>query len=223
MVNWDTVSAIVASWVVSPVLGGTIAALFLFFIKRTITYQSEMTLAARKIVPLLVAAMTWAFATYLAMKGLKHVIKITFANATLIGLAAAILVYFISRPRISRAAMAMPNEKDSVNRLFTVPLIFAAAMLSFSHGANDVANAVGPLAAINDALVSGSIGDKAPIPLWVMMIGALGIAVGLALYGPKLIRTVGSEITDMDQMRAFCIAMAAALTVVTGLSIRSPG
>lgn len=222
VVNWDTVSAIVASWVVSPVLGGTIAALFLFFIKRTITYQSEMTLAARKIVPLLVAAMTWAFATYLAMKGLKHVIKITFANATLIGLAAAIVVYFISRPRISRAAMAMPNEKDSVNRLFTVPLIFAAAMLSFSHGANDVANAVGPLAAINDALVSGSIGGKAPIPLWVMMIGALGIAVGLALYGPKLIRTVGSEITDMDQMRAFCIAMAAALTVVLASQLGLP-
>lgn len=84
-----------------------------------------------------------------------------------------------------------------------MPLIFAAALLSFAHGANNVANAVGPLAAINDALTNGGVSTKASIPLWVMMVGAIGIALGLALYGPKLIRTVGSEITELDKMRAF--------------------
>ncbi|MCU7807940.1 MAG: inorganic phosphate transporter, partial [Candidatus Thiodiazotropha sp. (ex Semelilucina semeliformis)] len=104
----------------------------------------------------------------------------------------------------------------------TLPLIFDAAMLSFAHGANDVANAIGPLAAINDALSSGGISAKAAIPFWVMMVGAIGIAIGLALYGPKLIKTVGTEITELDQTRAFCIALAAAITVIIATQLGLP-
>lgn len=126
------------------------------------------------------------------------------------------------RPAIVRATQQLENSKASINRLFTIPLIFAAALLSFAHGANDVANAVGPLAAINDALMHGSFHQKAAIPLWVMLIGAIGIALGLALYGPKLIRTVGSEITELDQTRAFCIAMAAAITVIIASQLGLP-
>jgi PiT family inorganic phosphate transporter len=101
-------------------------------------------------------------------------------------------------------------------------LIFAAALLSFAHGANDVANAIGPLAAINDAVLTGGISAKAEIPLWVMGVGALGIAIGLGLYGPRLIRTVGSEITELDQMRAFSVAMAAAITVIIASQLGLP-
>jgi PiT family inorganic phosphate transporter len=101
-------------------------------------------------------------------------------------------------------------------------LIFAAALLSFAHGANDVANAVGPLAAINDALFNGEITKKAAIPLWVMLIGALGISIGLALYGSKLIRTVGTEITELDKTRAFCIALAASITVIIASQLGLP-
>jgi inorganic phosphate transporter, PiT family len=107
----------------------------------------------------------------------------------------------------SRSCAVLRNDKDGVNTLFTLPLIFAAALLSFAHGSNDVANAIGPLAAINDTLPPASHGRR-PVPLWIMLVGALGLAVGLALYGPRLIRTVGTEITDMDPMRAYCIAMA---------------
>ena len=103
-----------------------------------------------------------------------------------------------------------------------MPLIFAAALLSFAHGANDVANAVGPLAAINDAVVSGGVAAKASIPIWVMGVGAVGIVLGLALFGPKLIRTVGSEITQLDQMRAFSVAMAAAVTVIIASQLGLP-
>jgi PiT family inorganic phosphate transporter len=116
----------------------------------------------------------------------------------------------------------MKNSKDAVNTLFTIPLIFAAALLSFAHGANDVANAIGPLAAINDAVVNGGISSKANIPLWVMGVGAFGIAIGLALYGPKLIKTVGSEITELDQVRAFSIAMAASITVIIASQLGLP-
>lgn len=220
--NWETMGKIAASWVISPVLGGLIAAGFLIFIKRTITYQSDQTEAAKKIVPLLIGIMAWAFATYLIMKGLKHLWKTDFSIAALIGLAVAVGVYLLVRPMVARTAGRLANTKESVNRLFTIPLIFAAALLSFAHGANDVANAVGPLAAINDALIHGGIAKKAAIPLWVMLVGGLGIALGLALYGPKLIKTVGSEITDLDQMRAFCIAMAASITVIIATQLGLP-
>jgi len=220
--NWPKMGQIAASWVISPVLGGVIAASFLYLIKRTITYQDDMKAAAQKMVPLLVSLMAWAFATYLILKGLKRLWKVDFGVAALVGLAIAVGIYLLVRPRIHKAAENLPSEKESVNRLFTVPLIFAAALLSFAHGANDVANAVGPLAAINDAILHGGIAAKAAIPLWVMLVGALGIAIGLALYGPKLIRTVGSEITELDQMRAFSIAMAAAITVIIATQLGLP-
>ena len=220
--NWGTMGQIAASWVISPVLGGAIAAAFLYLIKRTITYQENMKAAAQRVVPFLVALMAWAFSTYIILKGLKRLWKVDFGSAALLGLVAAIAIYFLVRPLIFKAAERLSNDKAGVNRLFTIPLIFAAALLSFAHGANDVANAVGPLAAINDAILHGGIAQKASIPLWVMMVGALGIAIGLALYGPKLIRTVGTEITELDQMRAFCIAMAAALTVIVATQLGLP-
>jgi len=220
--NWPQMGAIASSWVISPILGGIIAAGFLYLIKRSITYQSDMNAAAKKMVPILVSLMSWAFATYLILKGLKKLWHVPFGVAILIGLGIAIAIFLFVKPRIKRSADKLKNDKAAVNSLFTVPLIFAAALLSFAHGANDVANAVGPLAAINDAVSHGGVVAKAAIPLWVMLVGALGIAIGLALYGPKLIRTVGSEITELDQTRAFCIAMSAAITVIIASQLGLP-
>jgi PiT family inorganic phosphate transporter len=213
---------IAASWVISPILGGSIAALILYAIMRAVVDQRDILNAARRCIPYLLAVMTWVFASYLALKGLKKVVPIDFLTASLVGLAAAVVVLLWVKPRIAEAARTLPNEPESVNHLFTTPLIFAAALLSFAHGANDVANAVGPLAAINDALANGGVSAKASIPLWVMGIGALGIAVGLALFGPKLIRTVGSEITHLDKTRAFCVALAAAITVIIASQLGLP-
>ncbi|WP_249139018.1 inorganic phosphate transporter [Actibacterium sp. MT2.3-13A] len=220
--DWGQVGQIAASWVISPVMGGLIAAGFLYLIKRTITYRSDILGAARRMVPILVALMAWAFATYLMLKGVTQIWKVSFGMATLIGLGAGLATYALLRPRILRRTEGLANHKDSVNELFTVPLIFAAALLSFAHGANDVANAVGPLAGINEAIVGGAVAAKAAIPVWVMLVGALGISLGLALFGPKLIRTVGSEITELDKMRAFCIAMAAAITVIIASQLGLP-
>ncbi len=220
--DWGQMGQIVASWVISPVLGGVISASFLYLIKRTITYKPDMLLAARNMVPLLLALMAWAFTTYLVMKGLKHIWKVGFGSAALIGLGFALVTYVITRPRVAAASTRLENSKQGVNNLFTMPLIFSAALLSFAHGANDVANAVGPLAAINEAVMHGAVASKASIPIWVMLVGALGIAIGLALYGPKLIKTVGSGITELDQMRAFCIAMAASITVIVASQLGLP-
>lgn len=220
--NWDKMGSIVASWVISPVIGGIIAASFLLWIKRSITYQEDMIAAARKMLPILVAIMAWAFSTYLILKGFKKIWKTDFSVASLIAFAFAVLVYLSVKQVMKRQSQNMKNDKSSINQLFTIPLIFAAALLSFAHGANDVANAVGPLAAINDAIVHHGVASSASIPLWIMLIGALGISIGLALFGPKLIRTVGEEITDLDQMRAFSIAMSAAITVIVASQLGLP-
>ncbi len=220
--NWTTVGKIAASWVISPVLGGVIAAFFLYWIKHSITYKKDMVEAAKRMLPLLISLMVLVFSTYLALKGLKKIWKIDIFTAMGIGIAMATICYAIVAPILRRYATKLTNDKPSINSLFTTPLIFAAALLSFAHGANDVANAVGPLAAIHDAVISGSISSRADIPLWVMGIGAIGITIGLALFGPKLIRTVGSEITQLDQMRAFSVAMAAAITVIIASQLGLP-
>ena len=236
IVNWGTMGKIAASWVISPVLGGVIAATFLYVIKSQILYKEDKLAAAKKIVPILVALMVAAFMTYLTLKGLKKVWPVivdtlsflpqtkkpTLMIALLFGLIGASITYVIVKPRIAKRVMGMEATRESINLLFTIPLIFAAALLSFAHGANDVANAVGPLAAVYDALSNTEVSTKVAIPLWVMVVGGLGISIGLALFGPRLIKTVGSEITELDQMRAFSVMMAASITVVIASQLGLP-
>ncbi len=241
IISWATIGKIVASWVISPILGGIIAAGFLFAIKKTIIFQEDKIAAAKKWVPLFVAIMTWAFVTYIILKGLSQIWpqvidllnllplvaldmteKPSFFVATTTAFITALFVYMVVRRKLSRKKSKLKNTIEGVNGLFTIPLVFAAALLSFAHGANDVANAIGPLAAINDAVAYGGIPSKANIPLWIMGVGALGIAIGLALYGPKLIKTVGSEITELNQIRAFSIAMSASVTVIVASQLGLP-
>jgi len=236
IVSWGTMGKIAASWVISPVLGGVIAAIFLYIIKSQILYKEDRVSAAKKIVPVLVAVMAAAFLTYLTLKGLKHVWKDltevlaflpqtkkpTFGIALLFGVIGGVATFLFVKPRVVTKISGMEGSRADINLLFSIPLVFAAAMLSFAHGANDVANAVGPLAAVNDALTNLAVSKKAAIPLWVMVVGGVGISIGLALYGPRLIRTVGSEITELDQMRAFSIMMAAAITVVIASQLGLP-
>lgn len=222
--NWDVLGRIAASWVISPVMGGAIAAALLYFIKRRITYQSDLTGAACRWVPVLIGGMAFATVTYLVTKGLSKVVEISTLQAYGLGILAAVLTYLLVKPLMQKRRARIENSKRGVNRLFTIPLVFAAAMLSFAHGSNDVANAIGPLAAIVEVVSSGGaeIAVAAPIPLWVLVIGGLGLSVGLWLYGPKIIRTVGTEITDIDRMRAYCIAMAATITVLIATQLGLP-
>ena len=213
-VNWPVMGTIAASWVISPLLGGLIAAAFLWFIKSRIIFQEDKIAAARRWVPMLVGIMAGAFAAYLALKGLKHLVKISFGTALLIGLGAGLLTWVAMIPLIRRQSEGLENRNKSLKVLFGVPLVISAALLSFAHGANDVANAVGPLAAIVQATKSGGMADAVSIPLWVMLIGAFGISFGLFLFGPKLIRMVGSQITKLNPMRAYCVALSAAITVI---------
>jgi len=213
-VNWPTMSAIAASWVISPVLGGVIAASFLALIKSRIIYQDDKIAAARKWVPVLVGIMAGAFATYLALKGLKKIIKIDLPTALVIGAVVGGGIWAVMIPVIRKQSQGLENRNKSLKVLFGIPLVVSAALLSFAHGANDVANAVGPLAAIVQASQSGNFTEAVSIPIWVMVIGAFGISFGLFLFGPKLIRMVGSQITKLNPMRAYCVALSAAITVI---------
>jgi PiT family inorganic phosphate transporter len=221
VVDWAEIGRIVMSWFISPVLGGLCAALFLIIIKKTILFKEDMVSASKKVVPILVAIMTFSFVTYLALKGIRNIVKLSLLQSAMIGGGAGIVTWLALIPTLKSAGERMQNTREAVNKLFQIPIIFSAALLCFAHGANDVANAVGPLTAIRavleemgDPASTAIIPPKAPIVVWVMWLGALGLVVGLGTYGPKLIKTVGSEITEMDNVRAWSIAMSSAIVVI---------
>ena len=214
LVNWNTMGAIAASWVISPLIGGVIAACFLAFIKTNVIYRDDKIAAARRWVPVLVAVMAGAVSWYLSVKGLKRVWRPEIQTVIVTSLIVFLAVWAIIHPLIRRQSEGMENRNQSLRVLFRIPLICSAALLSFAHGANDVANAIGPLAAILSTVQSGEISSKVEVPIWIMMIGAFGISLGLFLYGPKLIRMVGDQITKMNPMRAYCVALSAAITVI---------
>jgi len=214
LVNWSTMGAIAASWVISPILGGAIAAMMLWFIKANLIYREDKIAAARRWIPLLIAIMAGAFACYLSVKGFKRVWKPDGLAVSMIGIGIFLLVWMIVHPLIRRQSEGMENRNNSLRILFRIPLICSAALLSFAHGANDVANAIGPLAAILHSAEFGEIATKTSVPPWIMVIGAFGISLGLFLYGPKLVRMVGDKITKMNPMRAYCVALSAAITVI---------
>ena len=213
-VNWPTMGKIAASWIISPMLGGGIAALFLAFIKFSIIYKEDKIAAGIKWVPVLIGLMAGVFSTYLALKGLKKIIQLDLSTSILIGVVIGVAVYVITAPLIKWQSRGLENRNKSIKKLFAIPLVLSAALLSFAHGANDVANAVGPLAAIVHTVEFGNVAGKVEIPTWVMIIGAIGISFGLLLYGPKLIRIVGDQITKLNPMRAYCVALSAAITVI---------
>ncbi|RUT31346.1 inorganic phosphate transporter [Arsenicitalea aurantiaca] len=223
IVAWPMLTAIVASWVISPALGGFFAAGLLALIRHTITTQADRISAARVWVPALVALMIGVFTMYMALKGFSRVWRPGFVTVLALGIAGGAIGWAVAVPWVRRRSEGMENRNKHIATLFRLPLIFATALLSFAHGANDVANAVGPLAAIVAAAESGSSQTGSVVlPIWVLAIGALGIALGLALFGPRLIRTVGEKITRMNEIRAFCVAISAATTVLIASALGLP-
>lgn len=223
LVNWATMSKIAASWVISPVFGALVSASLLYFIKSRIFRQDDRLAAAKRWVPLLIALMAAAFAAYMATKGFTKIwTPSLFAIAVFSAMAFGV-AFLLARPYIAQRVKSISNDKQDINQLFNIPLIAGAALLSFAHGANDVANAVGPLAAIVSTIgQNAEVASKVSIPLWVMVVGAFGIALGLGLFGPKLITIVGEKITRLNSPRAYCVALSSALTVLIATTLGLP-
>jgi PiT family inorganic phosphate transporter len=213
-VSWITIASIATSWVVSPLLGGVVAAGFLAFIKEFIIYREDKIGAARKWVPVLIAIMSGSFCAYLTLIGLQRVLDMSALSVAAIGLVSGLISWAICVPLVRRQALGLENRNQSLRKLFSLPLIASAALLSFAHGANDVANAVGPLAAIVQAAQDNALSDTVSFPWWVMILGALGISMGILLFGPRLIKLVGGQITKLNPMRAYCVSLSTALTVL---------
>lgn len=223
LVNWMTVAKIAASWVISPVFGACVSASLLYLIKVKVLNVQDRITAARHWVPILIAVMAAAFTAYMSLKGLKKIWKPSTFSVVAFSSLAFLAAWLASRPYIFNRTESLKNTKKHMYGLFDVPLIIGVAFLSFAHGANDVANAVGPLAAIVSTMdQSGAIATKVAIPLWVMLIGAFGIALGLALFGPKLIAVVGEKITRLNSPRAYCVALSAAITVLIATTLGLP-
>jgi PiT family inorganic phosphate transporter len=221
-VDWTIVASIVLSWVVSPLMGGIIAAAFLAFVKTNLIYQDNKIVAARRWVPVLIAIMATTFSGYLIIKGLSHVWKPSFVAVATIMVLVYALTYLAAKPWVRSQSEGMENRNQGLRKLFHLPLICSAALLSFAHGSNDVANAVGPLAAILSSAATDTLVTEVGVPLWVMLIGAVGISLGLFLFGPRIVRIVGGEITKMNPMRAFCVALSAAFTVLVASQLGLP-
>ena len=221
-VQWLAVARIAGGWLATPLIAGVVAAALLYVVKETVIYRADKIAAAKAWVPTLVSVMAGSFATYLAVTLDGRPLTLPFSLSLAIGVGVGFLAFAITRPLILRQAEGLENRNQSLRKLFRLPLIGAALLLSFAHGANDISNAVGPVGAIVKTLGGAGESGDATVPMWVMVIGGFGISVGLVLFGPPLIRLVGEEITRLNPMRAFCVLLATALTVIAAISIGLP-
>lgn len=228
-VHWGKVGSIAASWVVSPLLSGTIAFLLFMSVQKLILNTDDPLKNARIYVPMYMFFVGFIVALVTMFKGLKHVgLETTNDQNFLIAVGLGLVITMIGVFTIRRIKLDPGADRDfhfaSVEKVFGVLMMVTACAMAFAHGSNDVANAVGPIAAVVGVVNSGGeIAQKTAMPLWILGLGGFGIVLGLAMYGKKVIATVGSNITDLTPSRGFAATLAAATTVVlasgTGLPI----
>lgn len=231
-VEWGKVGSIAASWVVSPILAGGISYGLFRSVQALILNTSDPFQNAKRYIPIYMFAVGFLIAMVTMVKGLKHVLKDTGMSmgfwecafyAVLVGLlTAAVGIFFVKR--IDENDPIDPNNRFAqVEKVFAILMVFTACAMAFAHGSNDVANAVGPIAAVVSAISSGVVGAKSTMPAWILLLGGAGIVIGLATYGYKVIATVGRKITELTPSRGFAAELGAAATVVlasgTGLPI----
>lgn len=232
-VAWGKVGTIAMSWVVSPLLAGSIAFALFVSVKRLILEHEDTFQRAVTYIPMYMFLVGFMICMVTLLKGLKHVgldvdmgMGSKFANAmvvsTVVGAGVAAFGALLLR-RVTKVKGDI-NSTENVERVFGILMIFTACAMAFAHGSNDVANAVGPIAAVVNTVQSGGvIGAKSAMPWWVLGLGAVGIVVGLATYGWRVMQTIGRKITELTPSRGFAAELAAASTVVlasaTGLPI----
>jgi PiT family inorganic phosphate transporter len=227
-VNWPKVGTIVMSWVISPLTAGLISFLIFRSVQKLILEKEDPLPRAKKYVPIYMFLAGFNITLVTIFKGLKHVgLELStfqaYLTATLIGVGIAA----IGKIAINRIEVDKKAEKQfhyhTVERVFGVLMVITACGMAFAHGSNDVANAIGPVAAVVSTAASGVVGQKAAIPIWVLMLGGAGIVIGLATYGRRVIATVGEKITHLTPSRGFAAELAAATTIVvasgTGIPI----
>lgn len=228
-VSWSKVGGIVGSWVITPMIAGLIAYFIFLSAQRLIFDRSNPLDMAKRYVPFYMVLTGFMISLVTITKGLKHVgLNFTTAEGFILALAVGIVVGIVGKVVISRIKFDPAADKDmhytNVERVFAVLMVVTACAMAFAHGSNDVANAIGPLAAVVSIVSSGGeIASSAKLAWWVLPVGAIGIVAGLAMLGKRVIATIGNGITHLTPSRGFAAELSAATTVVlasgTGLPI----
>ncbi len=227
-VSWDKVSSIVASWIISPLLAGSISFAVFSSIQKLVINTSDPLKNSIKYGPIYLFMVGFMIALVTIKKGLKHIgldihDGMEFVYASIIGIIIAFIgIWLIRRIKYDKGAEKRFHYAN-VEKIFAILMIFTASAMAFAHGSNDVANAVGPMAAVISIADSGELASKSSMPSWVLLVGGIGIVIGLATLGYKVIATVGKNITELTPSRGFSAEIAAATTVVlatyTGLPV----
>ena len=219
-VMWGQVLEIVASWIISPVFSGTIAFILFLSVEKLVLSREDPLKYAKKFVPYYMFLVGFVIAMVTLVKGLSHVgLEVTFSQSAFLALAFALLTVIIGIFLLRRLRLPDSDQPtaqmQSVERVFGVLMIFTACSMAFAHGSNDVANAIGPLAAINSVIANnGAFEAESALPVWILLLGGFGIVTGLAMWGHRVIRTIGKNITELTPSRGFAAEIAAATTVV---------
>jgi PiT family inorganic phosphate transporter len=227
-VQWGQVGTIVLSWVVSPLTAGFIAYLIYQSVQKLILTQEDPLARAKRYVPVYIFLAAFTITLVTILKGLTHVgLDLDLRSSYLLAMAIALLIALIGAVAIRRIKPDRKAEKKhhfyTVERVFAVLMVVTACSMAFAHGSNDVANAIGPLAAVISVAQTGIVGSQSALPVWVLLLGGTGIVIGLATFGVHVIATVGRKITQLTPSRGFAAELAAATTIViasgTGMPI----
>ena len=219
-VNWGKMGLIASSWVTSPLLAGVTAFILIMSVQKLIFESEDPESQTRKIVPFYIFLTATVIALVTFLKGLKHVgFEIPGEVAVALSLGFGVLVafsgaFFIRRIPTTNEDGSAQSTEDNIEKIFALLMIVTASAMAFSHGSNDVANAIGPVAAVLSIINSGEIAQSSPVPIYVLFVGAIGIVIGLATFGIRVIKTVGEKITELRPSRGFAAELAAASTVV---------
>lgn len=226
-VAWGKVGSIVASWLISPLMGGLIAFLLTLSIRHLILDTDRPFDNAKRFGPLYVFLMGFLIALVTLFKGLKHLdIELSTGQSLLAAAVIGGVVAFLGRVLIQRITIDTRAERDfhyaSVEKVFAPLCVFTACSMAFAHGSNDVANGVGPLAAVVSVAKSGTVAQSSALPIWILLVGGGGIVLGLATLGYRVMKTIGEKITELTPSRGFCAELAAAGTVVMASRLGLP-
>ncbi len=219
-VNWSKISQIVASWVVSPVVGGGIAFMLMLSIQKLILKSDNPFLSAVRYAPYYLFLVGFVISLVTIFKGLKHLdIDLNGIESAAVAATIGLITALIGKRAVGRATInanfGAADMTAGVERVFAPMIVFTACAMAFAHGSNDVANGVGPLAAVYGLIqTGGEVAQRLPMPAWILALGGAGIVLGLATYGYRVMRTIGSRITSLTPTSGFCATVSAALTVV---------
>lgn len=218
-VEWARVGTIVASWVISPLIAGVIAYFIFNSIQWSILLRPDPLVCARRYAPLYIFVTVTLISLVTMFKGLSHVgFALSTMECYVVALCFGAVVALIGRWFVLRIPVDEKAERRfhyaTVERVFAVLMVITACSMAFAHGSNDVANAIGPVAAVVSVAQSGVVGQDAPVPIWILLLGGAGIVIGLATYGRHVIATVGERITALTPTRGFSAELAAAFTIV---------